>query len=87
MGERRVSLMKGSSFLTGYVTKPKNQYNCGSCASFAATALHETCISKVLKQHGSFTVEGVEYLIAKANLDLSEQYLLDCGYDGRYGVF
>ena len=71
------------SFLTGFVTKPKNQYNCGSCASFAATALHETCISKVLKQHGSFTVEGVEYLIAKANLDLSEQYLLDCGYDGR----
>ena len=49
---------------------PKNQGNCGSCAAFAATGLHETCMAKA----GAPT----------NGLDLSEQYLVDCGYDGRY---
>ena len=49
---------------------PKNQGNCGSCAAFAATGLHETCMAKA-----GAPLKG---------LDLSEQYLVDCGYDGRY---
>merc|ERR1712131_472557 len=52
----------------GLVTVAKNQGNCGSCAAFAATGLHETCMAKA----GAPT----------AKLDLSEQYLVDCGYDG-----
>ena len=52
----------------GLVTIAKNQGNCGSCAAFAATGLHETCMAKA----------GAP---AK-KLDLSEQYLIDCGYNG-----
>merc|ERR1712241_756791 len=53
----------------GLVTIAKNQGNCGSCAAFAASGLHETCMAKA----GAPT----------AKLDLSEQYLIDCGYDGN----
>jgi len=53
----------------GWVTEAKNQGNCGSCAAFAATGLHETCMAKAGAPLGS--------------LDLSEQYLVDCGYDGN----
>merc|ERR1712002_442643 len=53
----------------GLVTIAKNQGNCGSCAAFAASGLHETCMAKA----GAPT----------AKLDLSEQYLVDCGYDGN----
>jgi len=53
----------------GLVTPPRNQRECGSCAAFAATGLHETCMLKA----------GAP----KAGLDLSEQYVIDCGYDGR----
>ena len=56
-------------FLSGLVTVAKNQGNCGSCAAFAASGLHETCMAKA----GAPT----------AKLDLSEQYLVDCGYDGK----
>merc|ERR1712200_175863 len=28
------------------ITKPKNQMSCGSCAAFAATATHETCMRR-----------------------------------------
>merc|ERR1712212_899894 len=52
----------------GWVTVAKSQGNCGSCAAFAATGLHETCMAKA----GAPT----------RSLDLSEQYLVDCGYDG-----
>ena len=55
--------------LSGLVTIAKNQGNCGSCAAFAASGLHETCMAKA----GAPT----------AKLDLSEQYLVDCGYDGK----
>ena len=51
------------------MTEPKNQGNCGSCAAFAATGLHETCMAKA-----GAPLKG---------LDLSEQYLVDCGYNGR----
>jgi hypothetical protein len=52
----------------GLVTSIKNQRFCGSCAVFAATAAHETCM-----------------LLAGARmngLDLSEQMILDCGFNG-----
>jgi len=52
----------------GLVTPVKNQQSCGSCAAFAAHGLHETCLRKA----------GVPM----KDLDLSEQYLLDCGYNG-----
>jgi len=53
----------------GLVTPAKNQGECGSCAAFAAAGLHETCMIKA----------GAN----KAGMDLSEQYLIDCGYDGN----
>ena len=52
-----------------YVTAPKNQGNCGSCVAFAAHGLHEVCMVKA----------GAP----KKGLDLSEQFLVDCGYDGQ----
>merc|ERR1711913_161930 len=51
------------------ITKPKNQMSCGSCAAFAATATHETCMRRV----------GTPM----SGLDLSEQQLVDCGYNGK----
>jgi len=53
----------------GLVTIAKNQGNCGSCSAFAATGLHETCMAKA----GAPT----------SKLDLSEQYLVDCGFNGN----
>ena len=44
--------------------------SCGSCAAFAATAVHETC----LVHQGKTPIKG---------LDLSEQQLVDCGYNGK----
>jgi hypothetical protein len=41
--------------------------SCGSCAAFSATGVHETCM---LKSGARFN-----------GLDLSEQYLIDCGYN------
>ena len=55
---------------SGLVTIAKNQGNCGSCAAFAAHGLHETCMAKA----GAPT----------AKLDLSEQYMIDCGFNKRY---
>merc|ERR1719436_2113614 len=51
------------------VTKPKNQMSCGSCAAFAATATHETCMIRA----------GTP----RKGLDLSEQQLVDCGYNKK----
>ena len=53
----------------GWVTDAKNQGNCGSCAAFASGGLHETCMAKA-----GASLNG---------LDLSEQYLVDCAYDGK----
>ena len=51
------------------VTEVKDQGSCGSCAAFAATSQHETVMLK----------QGLtEY---KDDFDLSEQQLLDCGFD------
>jgi len=51
----------------GLITPVKNQGACGSCAAFAATALHETCMIKA----------GAPF----NGLDLSEQFLVDCAYE------
>ena len=56
-------------FILGLITKPKNQMSCGSCAAFAATATHETCMRRA-----GTPLKG---------LDLSEQQLVDCGYNGK----
>jgi len=50
------------------VTPVKNQLSCGSCAAFAITGAHETCM---LKAGARFN-----------GLDLSEQQLIDCGFNG-----
>jgi len=53
----------------GYVTSVRNQGYCGSCSAFAAQAMHEATLVKA----------GA----SSTNLDLSEQYLLDCGGSER----
>ena len=62
-----------SQWILGYITSVKNQGSCGSCAAFAATAMHET---HLIKAGASST-----------NMDLSEQYLVDCAYSeaGAFG--
>lgn len=55
--------------MTGLVTPARDQMSCGSCAAFAATGAHETCMLKAgARMNG---------------LDLSEQMLVDCGYNGK----
>ncbi len=54
---------------SGLVTPARNQMNCGSCAAFAATAIHETCLRK-----SGTPSDG---------LNLAEQQVIDCGYDGN----
>merc|ERR1712037_324888 len=51
------------------ITKPKNQMSCGSCAAFAATATHETCMRRA-----GTPLKG---------LNMGEQQLVDCGYNGK----
>ena len=53
--------------IKGWVTAVKNQGSCGSCAAFAAHAQHETTLVKA-----GATLSG---------MDLSEQHLIDCGYN------
>ena len=55
--------------IEGWVTAVKNQGSCGSCAAFAAHALHEITLVKA-----GAKLKG---------LDLSEQHLIDCGYDKK----
>merc|ERR1712110_412225 len=50
----------------GYVTSVKNQGSCGSCVAFASVGLHEAILVKA----------GASI----SNMDLSEQYLVDCAY-------
>jgi hypothetical protein len=55
--------------LIGMTTPARSQKSCGSCAAFAATGLHETCMLKAgARMNG---------------LDLSEQMVLDCGFNGQ----
>ena len=56
------------SVAKGWVTPAKNQLSCGSCAAFAGTSVVETCMLKA----------GARY----NGLDLSEQFALNCGYNG-----
>ena len=57
-------------FFSGLVTPVKNQGSCGSCAAFATGAAMEICLMKA-----GATLQG---------LDISEQQLIDCGYDNVY---
>jgi len=68
-----------SSYSYGWVTKVRSQGECGSCAAFAVTALHETCMAKAISGNRRISKKYT------ANLDLSEQYVVDCGYNGRDG--
>merc|ERR1712002_704775 len=53
----------------GLVTPARSQEQCGSCAAFATGAVIETALLKAgAKMKG---------------MDISEQYLVDCAYDGR----
>jgi hypothetical protein len=54
------------------VTPARNQKSCGSCAAFAATATHETCLRKA-----GTALDG---------LDLAEQQLVDCAYNPDKGA-
>jgi len=54
----------------GWVTTPKDQGTCGSCAAFASVGLFETSLAKAT---------GVK-------ADLSEQYLVDCAFDGVFAL-
>lgn len=56
----------------GIITPVKNQKSCGSCSAFASAAMHEAC----LIQAGA----------SKTNMDLSEQQLVDCAYDGKVAL-
>ena len=58
------------SIKEGDVSPVKNQLSCGSCVAFANMALIETCFKKKAGIFG----------------DYSEQQLLDCGYEGKYGA-
>ena len=58
------------NFHPGYVTKAKAQQSCGSCAAFATGGAMEICLRKA----GAPSLES---------LDISEQQLVDCAYDGN----
>ncbi len=69
-GDTRLwSYLLFSCCFAGLVTPARDQMSCGSCAAFAATGAHETCM-----------------LLAGARmngLDLSEQMIIDCGFNGK----
>ena len=54
----------------GLISPVKNQKSCGSCAVFSATSVVETCLYKAGKLN--------------KHVDLSEQWMLDCGKNGKY---
>merc|ERR1719266_1007752 len=54
---------------SGLITEPKSQGSCGSCAAFAATTVHETCLIRA----------GTPF----KGTNLAEQQLVDCGYNGN----
>lgn len=56
---------------TNLITSVKQQGSCGSCAAFAAMAQIEQCF---LKKNSALTPQ---------NLNLAEQQVLDCAYDGN----
>ena len=64
----KIAIFEAQMCFSGLVTPAKNQMSCGSCAAFAATGAHETCM----------LVSGARF----NGLDLSEQQLIDCGYNG-----
>ena len=69
--ERASKISKKYYINSGYVTKVKDQYDCGSCVAFSTTAALEICFAKA-----GAPISG---------LDISEQHFVDCGYD-KYGA-
>ena len=65
--QKRIKYSYDILFL-GYVTPVKSQGSCGSCAAFATVGAIEVC----LKKAGS--------IVPLADLDSSEQQLVDCAY-------
>ena len=61
-----------SALTNQWVTPVKHQMQCGSCSAFTAASMAETCMVKA----------GAKI----DNLDLSEQTLVDCGYDGMWVI-
>ena len=60
-----------SSQIIGWVTPARSQASCGSCAAFATGGAMEICLAKA-KNPTKIT-----------GLDISEQQLVDCAYDGN----
>ena len=58
-----------SLFILALITRPRNQMSCGSCSAFATIATVETCMRRA----------GTPL----KDLDLSEQQIVDCGYNGK----
>ena len=59
------------SYYIGWVTPARAQQSCGSCAAFATGGAMEICLARAKAP------------TAITGLDISEQQLVDCAYDGN----
>jgi len=62
----------------GLYTPVKTQGSCASCTAFASAALVEAAIARHYKSK-NINPEAI-FGVGRKNLDVSEQYLLDCAY-------
>ena len=64
-------IQKRLSYYIGWVTPARHQQSCGSCAAFATGGAMEICLARAKAP------------TAITGLDISEQQLVDCAYDGN----